>query len=533
MSPWQLAEDTGRRGTYGFTGGFTGQVQNGSIVEGTGSDIADFLLGATQSAQGAIGSTYTEFDWTDFHGFVQDDWKVTPSLVLSMGLRYEFHQQGVPRDGKLEAFCPDCLVDGLPGDLLLTDKENASGRRAPKGVVYNDYNNVGPRLGFAWTPFAGHKDTVLRGGFGVFYENTKGDELNFRQHHPDKTQLFDRSFDVTTAPTLFVRDTFPVPPPGFNADPFVVDANDRWPYVMQWNLNVQHKLKGDLILEVGYVGSHGNKLSKRWNVNQARLDVDPLNPTPVSSRVPFPRFGTVLGSFKAGISNYNALQVRLERSFQHGFYFVSGYTYSRCQDMDSSASFAADNQNIYDRKGDYGLCGFQIKNRFNVSGGWEIPIGNKLTGVSGALVKGWQLNSIVQLQDGSPFTPRVSGDPARVGSRYFARPHRICDGNLPDNQQTVSQFFDTSCFVRAPDGTFGNSGRNVILGPGYKSVDFSIFKNFQVTEGLRIQFRTEFFNAFNFSNYNGPNGTVTSGTFGVITDEKDAREIQFGLRITF
>jgi hypothetical protein len=201
--------------------------------------------------------------------------------------------------------------------------------------------------------------------------------------------------------------------------------------------------------------------------------------------------------------------------------------------MDSSASFAADNQNIYDLKGDYGLCGFQIKNRFNVSGGWEIPIGNNLTGVSGALVKGWQLNSIVQLQDGSPFTPRVSGDPARVGSRYFARPHRICDGNLPDNQQTVSQFFDTSCFVRAPDGTFGNSGRNVILGPGYKSVDFSIFKNFQVTEGLRIQFRTEFFNAFNFSNYNGPNGTVTSGTFGVITDEKDAREIQFGLRITF
>ena len=196
-----------------------------------------------------------------------------------------------------------------------------------------------------------------------------------------------------------------------------------------------------MILEVGYVGSHGNKLSKRWNLNQARLDTDPLHPTPVSSRVPFPRFGTVLGSFKAGISNYNALQVRLERSFQHGFYFVSGYTYSRCQDMDSSASFAADNQNIYDLKGDYGLCGFQIKNRFNVSGGWELPIGNNLKGVPAAFVKGWQLNSIVQLQDGSPFTPRVSGDPARVGRRYYARPDRTCDGNLPGDQQTVRSRF--------------------------------------------------------------------------------------------
>jgi hypothetical protein len=201
--------------------------------------------------------------------------------------------------------------------------------------------------------------------------------------------------------------------------------------------------------------------------------------------------------------------------------------------MDSSASFAADNQNIYDRKSDYGPCGFQIKNRFNFSSGWELPFGSGLKGVSGALVKGWQVNSIVQLQDGSPFTPRRGpGDPARVGSRYYPRFNRICDGNLPDDQQTVERFFDTSCFVPAPDGRFGNSGRNVVFGPGYKSVDFSVFKNFQVTEGLRIQFRTELFNAFNFSNYLTP-GVREGGTFGLITAERDAREIQFGLRITF
>jgi hypothetical protein len=534
MAPWQLAEDTGRRGVFTFTGDFTAQVQKGASVAGTGSDIADFLLGTYQNTEGGIGSTYTEFDWTDLHGFVQDDWKIASNFVLSLGLRYEFHEQPVPRDGKLESWCPDCFINGFRGDLLLTDKPNASGRIGPAGAVYNDYNNFAPRLGFAWTPFSGHKDTVLRGGFGVFYENTKGDEVNFRQFHPDKTQLFNPPIDTSTVPTLFMKDAYPLPPPGFNADPFTVDANDRWPYILQWNMNVQHKLPGNMILEVGYVGSHGNKLSKRWNINQAVLDKDPLNPTPISSRVPYPLFGTVLGSFKAGISNYNALQVRLEKNFQHGFYFVSGYTYSRCQDMDSSASFAADNQNIYDFKGDYGLCGFQIKNRFNWSGGWEIPVGNNLKGVSGVLVKGWQVNSIVQLQDGSPFTPRVSGDPARVGARYYARPDRLCDGNLSGSEQTVTRFFDTSCFVPSEPGTFGDSGRNVLIGPGFKSVDFSVFKNFQVTERVRIQFRTELFNAFNFSNYNGPGVSVSSpATFGVITTEKDAREIQFGLRITF
>ena len=132
---------------------------------------------------------------------------------------------------------------------------------------------------------------------------------------------------------------------------------------MQWNMNVQRKLSKDWLLEVGYVGSHGNKLSKRWNLNQATLDPDPLNPTPLKSRQPYPRFNTVLGSFKAGISNYNSMQVRIEKNFSNGFYLLSGYTFSRCQDMDSSAGFAADNQNVFNRSDDYGLCGFHVKNR--------------------------------------------------------------------------------------------------------------------------------------------------------------------------
>ena len=462
-----MAEDTGRRGTYSFTGIFTAQLLSGATVPRTGADIADFLLGIPQSAQGSTGSTYTEYEWTNVHPFIQDDWKVTRNFTLSMGLRYELNQFGKPRDGKLEAFCASCIANGARGDLLLTDRPNSEGKQLPPRIMEPDRNNFAPRLGFAWTPF-NSKDTVLRGGFGIFYENTKGDEMNFNQHHPDKTQLSE-PFNENPTPTFFMgRDSFPATTPGFNANPFTVDPVDRWPYVMQWNMNVQRKLSKDWLLEVGYVGSHGNKLSKRWNLNQASLDPDPLKPTPLQSRLPFPRFATVLGSFKAGISNYNAMQVRIEKNFSNGFYLLSGYTFSRCQDLDSSASFAADNQNVFSRQDDYGLCGFHAQNRANASLGWRLPFGQGLTGVAGKLAKGWQINSIVQLQDGMPFTPSRPGDPARVGRRYLPRFNRTCDGNLPDSQQSVLRFFDTSCFVPGQDGTFGNSGRNVIIGPGLK-----------------------------------------------------------------
>ena len=148
------------------------------------------------------------------------------------------------------------------------------------------------------------------------------------------------------------------------------------------------------------------------------------------------------------------------------------------------------------------------------------------------MVKGWQLNSILQIQSGSPFTPSLPGDPARVGARYLPRSDRVCDGNLSKSQQTVLQFFDTNCFVPGQPGRFGTSGRNVIIGPGFKSADFSLFKNFYIREGALLQFRSEFFNALNNGNYNQP-GTRQGFTFGKILTEQAKREIQFGLRMTF
>lgn len=525
MRPWELAEDTGLRGSWSFTGQFTAQLRQQAAIANTGSDVADLLLGIPQSSIGGIGSTYTQFTWQNTHVFIQDDFKVSPSLTLNLGFRYEYNMQAKPRDNKLAAFCTTCFDRGQPGKLITTD----SGEMRSQ-VVDPDWRQFGPRVGFAWSPLKS-RATVLRGGFGIFYDPTKGDELNFRQFHPDKTQL-SSPINENPTPTFFVKDSFPVPPPGFNTDPFVVRTRDQWPQVYQWNVNIQQKITNNWLVEVGYVGSHGQNLSKRWNLNQARLDADPSNPTPVKSRQPFPLYGTVLGSFKAGVSNYNALQVRAEKSFSDGFNLLVGYTFSRCQDMDSSASFAADNQNIYNLQNDYGLCGYQIKNRFNASGTWQIPLGKNMQGFGKYFISGWQLNGIVQVQSGSPFTPSLPGDPARVGTRYLPRWDRACDGNLPSDQRTLARYFDTSCFTTPTPGTFGNSGRNVIIGPGFTSTDFSLFKNFPFRDAANLQFRAEFFNSLNNSNYNQP-GTGFGPNFGRILTEKHAREIQFALRLTF
>lgn len=525
MRPWRLAEDNGRRGTYTFSGQFTAQLNDGSEVGGTGIDVADMLLGIPQNAQAAIGSTFTEFDWTDTHAFLSDDVKLARGLTLNLGLRYEYNMQPRPRDNKLAGWCATCIQDGQPGKQILTDKHEVRSQ-----VVDPDWNNFAPRIGVAWAPFQSGA-TVIRGGFGMFYDNTKGDELNFREFHPDKLQYTDVN-NQNPSPTFFVKDSFPVTPVGFNSSPFVVNSNDRWPYVQQWNVNVQQRLFKNWLVEAAYVGSHAEHLSKRWNPNQAAPDADPSKPTDISSRLPFPRFGTMLGSYKAGKSNYNALQLRAEKQFSRGVSLLTGYTWSHCLDTDSSSAFATDNQDIRNLQGDYGSCGFDARQRLNAAFSWAVPTPANWHGFAGAVAKGWQLNTIGQFQSGSPLTPARRGDPVRVGGFYRPRFDRVCNGNLPSDQRSITRYFDTNCFVDPGAGVFGNSGRNVIVGPPLHTVDLSVFKTTRLTEGVSLQFRGEIFNALNESNYNQP--TSSKGfSFGKILSEGDAREIQFGLKVLF
>jgi hypothetical protein len=525
--PWKLAEDGAKRGQFSFTGDFTAQLQNGSSVPNTGADVADMLLGYPQSAVGQTGSTYTKFTAQKYHVFVLDDIKVNRDLTLSLGFRYEYNMQYKPSDNDIEGFCTTCYQYGQRGMLVQTKLGQVRSQ-----VVDPDWRQFGPRVGFAWRPF-GAKNTVFRGAYGIFYDNTKGDEINMVEFPTDKT-AYSTYQNQNPIPTLTLDQAFPLVPPGVNFSPFTTIPTDKWPKVHQWNLNLQHTFAANWMLEIGYVGSHGKNLSFRYNINQAVLDANPLNPTPIQSRRPFPLYGDLLDSGHPpfAISNYDGLQVRLERTFSHGFVFLAGYTFSRCENLYNSSSTDVYNQDAQNPQQDYGLCGFQVKNRFNATGIWQIPSG--LQGFMGVLTKGWQLNAMLQMQSGSPIAgPYMPGDWANVGSRYHERMNRVCDGNLSGGQQSVMEWFNTSCFVPPARGTFGNAGSAILIGPGFNSLDASIFREFRLREETMLQFRWEAFNALNNGNYNAPNTSYGSAGYGVITSEGPKREMQFSLRLSF
>lgn len=524
--PWFLDEDASKRGTFSFTGDFTSQLSGGGVsVAGTGSDFADFLLGFPQGSSGQTGSTYTKFHRTSSAYYALDEVKLKPSLTVNLGLRYDYNMHYIPYDNNIEGFCTTCVQYGQPGMLVQTILGQVRSQ-----VVDPDWRQFAPRLGVAWRPW-GVSNTVLRSGFGIYYSPTKGDEVNMMEFPTNKTAV-DVIDNQNPIPSFNMDQAFPVLPPAQNLSPFVTDLRDKWPQVMEWNLDLQHTFARNWMLDVAYVGSHARNVSMRWNINQAHLDANPLQPTPIESRRPFPLYGNLLDSAHPpfAIMNYDGLQTSLKKTFSNGYTLIAGYTYGRCLNIYNADSSDVNNQNAFDPQADYGLCGYNVKNRFDVSGIWMIPSG--LKGVGGALTKGWQLNYILTFQGGTPLHgPYMPGDWANVGGRYHTRLNRVCDGNL--SNPSVAEWFDTSCFAPPERGTFGNAGRAVVIGPRYHDLDASLFRSFSVTEKAKLQFRWEVFNALNNGNYDAPGTTYGRASYARITSEEPKREMQFSLKVLF
>lgn len=524
--PWVLAEDAAKRGSFSFTGEFTAQLQNGSAVGGTGSDVADMLLGWPEEAMGQTGSTMTRFTSTSPAGYVEDDFNVGRGLTLDLGFRYDYDMRYKPEDNNIEGFCQTCRQDGEPGMLVQTMLGQVRSQ-----VVDPDFRQFAPRLGVAWSPL-GAKNTVLRGGFGIFYDNIKGDDINMMEFPPSKTAL-DTFENTNPTPTFNLAQAFPLLPPGPDTSPYVTDIRDNnWPHELEWNFDVQHTFARNWMVDIAYVGSHGKDLDIRYNVNQAYPSPNPLQPTPLQSRRPFPLYGDLLDSSTSpsNIMNYDALQSKLEKTFSGGYSLIAGYTFSRCLNLYNADSSDVDNQNAHDLLADYGLCGYDVRHAFDFGGVWQIP--SRLRGVGGALTKGWQLDSIVTLQSGNPiFGPYMPGDWANVGTRYHERMNRVCDGN--SSNPTTAEWFNSSCFVPPEPGTFGNAGRGIIIGPPLHDVDMSLIRNFRVTERLGLQFRWEIFNVLNQGNYDDPGNTYGSPGYDQITTEEPKRIMQFALRLSF
>ena len=308
----------------------------------------------------------------------------------------------------------------------------------------------------------------------------------------------------------------------------------------QWNMNIQRELTSAMVWEIGYAGSKGNSLTRSRNVNQARLGsdlgqgLDITKWAPLGQRRPDPRFGNINWLEDSANSNYHSFQTSIDRRFANGFTFLQSYTWSKSIDDNSGSSGLAggarpmDNTRLFLERGP---SVFDRTHRFTFAGTWLLPLGEGLDGAAGALVRGWQLNTIYVYSSGQPFTPGLGGDVSRTGVRQD-RPNLT--GNSKAGGGDAARWFNTDAFETPATGTLGNAGRNSLRGPPSNQLDFAVYKNFGIGENANaLQFRAEFFNAMNHPQWRIPNRIQNSSTFGIISRARDNRQIQFAIKLSF
>jgi hypothetical protein len=310
------------------------------------------------------------------------------------------------------------------------------------------------------------------------------------------------------------------------------------PNVQQWNFTLERQINPTLILRAAYVGSRGDHL----NINVSENVAVP-GPGAVAPRQPYPDYGTISAWEPRGPSNYDALQLTAEKRMSYGLSFLGAYTYGRSLDEGAGGnSSTGENriniQNPQNLIADYGLSNFNYSQRFTLSTVYMIPIGHDRKFLANAnrltdgILGGWELTSIVTLESGAPFSVSMASATDNTGT--FQRPNRVCNGNLPSSQQSITEWYQVSCFVAPQVYTFGNTGRNVLIGPGLETWDLGTDKNFRITERVALQFRAEFFNTLNRPNFGLPNASIGSTAAGTITNVlTNARQVQFALRLHF
>ncbi|HEY8551699.1 MAG TPA: TonB-dependent receptor [Vicinamibacterales bacterium] len=525
------------RGQYSFTGVFTGQV--GRTYN---NGFADFLLGlpVLQQLLEPTGLTPNEPQNTRFNLFVQDDWKLSSTITLNLGLRYERDGAWTEANNRWGAFDLETGEVVYARDYDIPFSIRFPHRFADTNVVQEATNGFSPRVGVAWRP-RGDAELVVRGAYGLFWSQTTGQDFINTSLQVPPGLIVDEQRSGSVVPELtfgefgFGTDPSTLIPtvPGFIVIPYGQHKN---PHVHQWNVGIEKQLGRSMAASISYVGNQGRDLQQRYQGNAAL----PPGPGPIQPRRRYPAFGALNLSTSEGWSAYNALQVKLERRFTDGLGFLTAYTWSKAMDQQGgeAESRGGGIQNPANPRASRGLAGFDLRHRFSMAVNYELPFGRGRRylqgGVLGALLGGWHTSTIVSIRSGFPFSVVTAGDSANAGAgTVFADLIGDNHGNLPRGERTIDRWFDTSAFAAPAPFTFGNAGRNIVIGPGAATVDLSVARDFRVVAEHRLQFRVEAFNLFNRVNLGLPNSTVGNTAFGTIRSADSAREIQIALKYIF
>jgi hypothetical protein len=536
-----FTDSRSHNGTFSFSGIMT---QNPASTSGTGDAFADWMLGYPANSGRSNPATWWGGYGTYWHVFVQDDVKVNKSLTLNLGLRYEYTPWLTGYRNQAAAFDPTQArpiivssdsdqidLAAQPGaqagyDLFKNLIQTSSQAGLPIQITKNDNRQFAPRLGFAWRPFG--EETVIRGGFGMFYEpeGTSGRlNFNFLPYRLSETV----SATPNVVPTRTLANFYLGVPFGQSLGtlgwlPLPLEAKAA--YVERYSFGVQHQISRGTLVELNYVGNRALHQQSSESIN-----TPPAGPGSVQSRRPFPTFGTMSVYTDPMSSNYNSFQGKLQRRSANGYWYLVSYTFSKTLVRQPAPEIGGDY--TYD----YGLADFDVPHVLAVSGGYELPFGKGkpfLSGASGildALVGGWQAQGIVNFRSGTPYTPTISRDIANNGISN-QRPNRIGSGEL--DHPTLNAWFDKTAFTVPSQYTFGNSGRGILRSDYQGVVNVSLFKQFSVTEGSKVQFRAEAFNLPNTAYFSAPNTRIDTSTGGkVTTTSNDARQLQFALKYIF
>ncbi len=528
-----------------------GQPANCTVAnDSTSYNLADFIFGLPNTIQ--LGNNFvTNLRQHVNSLYVQDDWRVTPRLTLNLGLRWEYATPLWERDNNWTNFDPatNTLVKASSGDIF------------HRSLIHPDYKDFGPRIGMAYSIDA---KTVVRGGYGISYSffNRPGSAQEGINAPQALFGILTQSIPAGGAvPATFLttKNSFTTGinnPANFN--PLVsnidyISADTRWPYVQSWFFSVQRELTKNTVVEIGYNGNHALRLPIIGDYNQA-FPNQAGQTLGVQARRPIPSFGPITWLDPAGNNNYNGLSARLEHRFGAGLYFLNSFTWSKAlgdseQALESYAGYyVANPQNIRNLAAERGPTSFDVKFINVTSVVYELPFGkgrkfgSAMHPVVDALLGGWELNGINTANTGNPidvsYSPSAANDVTGLTSDFrgqaILRPNVSGSSIDQSKGQMVNNYFAGYTFSTPPaSAPFGNAGRNAFRAPNFEQWDLGVDKKFRIRESIALQFRSEFFNVLNHTNFGIPTAISTNAAFGTIRTTYPPRQIQFALKLLF
>ena len=497
----------------------------GNDYELTYATTANFLN--NQLSQASLVNTLptTGLRRTEYFGFVQDEFRITPTLTANLGLRYEYF--GVPYEVK--------------GRGLVFDPLSCPGGYCPKGAqfYFPDYHNFSPRISFAWAPAGLQNRTVIRTGYGIFYgdgqigdltaplDNLAGRALLTSQSIPGLAYPVDPSYATSSfEPT----------------SPRSLDRHRVTPYTEEWTFSVQQALTDKTVFTAGYLGESGAHQFTRTYLN---------TPDPVTHVVPYPQFGLIDYKTTDSNNNFNALQLSLKRNLSSSLVGSANYMWSHAINDGSTGGGETDYpENVRCRACERGSSDFDVRHYFSGNLIYQLPFGRGrrfLNGpsVTSAILGGWEWANILTARSGLPVNVTISRPASVIPDGNTSSPQRpdVVPGvSITPANHSITNFVNPAAFTTPAPGTFGNAGRNLLRGPDQWQLDTAIVKNIPLTEQLHLTFRAEAFNVFNHPQYGVPNANFSNlAFFGQITSEANStgigtgtpRELELALRLQF